>query len=61
MEKVGILKDGELTVDSTIIQQSHDETAMKFYNACKDVKGSNDCETAYQLYQCYLNNKSPQA
>jgi hypothetical protein len=60
MEKVGLLKDGELTVDESMVEAANNDTATRIFNACKDTKGASNCETAFKLYECYLDNKSSQ-
>lgn len=54
------MENGELNKDEIMRKFSAIEEKEKIesiYNACKDIKGESDCETAYKIYECYLKNR----
>ncbi|KAL7027167.1 hypothetical protein ACKWTF_005328 [Chironomus riparius] len=61
LEKVGLIENGEFLTNnsSKIIEISNgNEQILRIHEVCKDIKGNDDCETAFLLYECYYDNKS---
>jgi hypothetical protein len=55
------MQSGELNQEEIMKKVSVVESKEKIqliYNLCKEVKGANDCETAYKLYECYVTYKN---
>lgn len=58
--KAGFINDAaELQLDvikSKIPKEANRERALEIIEKCKDVKGSDPCETAYAIHRCYFNS-----
>lgn len=54
------MQDGELVENVIIDKLSVDqprENVQEILDICKTQKGSNACETAFNVYKCYMKNK----
>ncbi|XP_037941413.1 general odorant-binding protein 56d-like [Teleopsis dalmanni] len=62
LDRLDFFVDGEINVDvinekvGSIIGMEQLEAAME---KCNDIKGEDNCDTAYQLLKCYYSNKPP--
>lgn len=55
------MANGELNKDELMRKFSAIEKEEKIeaiYNICKNIRGDSDCETAFKVYECYLNNRN---
>lgn len=55
------MADDQLVENVVIERLSVDqpqEKVQEIFEACKNVKGSTSCETAFKVYECYLSNSS---
>ncbi|ALC42768.1 Obp56h [Drosophila busckii] len=64
MEKQGHMVDGQFKADAMLatlnnVPQMKDKMAeiTSGVNACKDMKGSNDCDTAFKVTMCLKEHK----
>lgn len=65
MEKQGHLTNGQFNADALVatlrdIPQMRDkmEEITSGINACKDIKGTNDCDTAFKVTMCLKEHKA---
>lgn len=52
-------EDAELQIDvikSKIPSGSNRNEALEIIEKCRDVKGSDSCDTAYAIHKCYFEN-----
>lgn len=57
------MQDDQL-IESIIVEKlSSDEPREKIqeiFDICKNIKGETSCDTAFEVYECYVTNKSKQ-
>lgn len=65
MEKQGHMTNGQFNADALVatlrdIPQMRDkmEEITSGINACKDIKGTNDCDTAFKVTMCLKEHKA---
>lgn len=58
--KAGFMnEDAELQIDvikSRIPSEANRNDALEIIEKCKDVKGSDSCDTAYAIHKCYFQH-----
>lgn len=60
MERTGLIQNNEFVESVVIDKLSADvskERVAEIFEDCKDIKGATHCETAFRVYECYLNKK----
>ncbi|XP_017123108.1 general odorant-binding protein 56d [Drosophila elegans] len=61
LEKTGFLIDGQVqpaVVLAKLGPLGGEDTVKAVQAKCDGIKGSDKCDTAYQLFQCYHNNRA---
>ncbi|KAL5288559.1 Obp56d.2 family protein [Megaselia abdita] len=61
LEKSAVMKGGVLQVqvaaDKLSLDGSDKTKVSKLVDSCKTTKGSDECDTSYKLFECYMKNK----
>ncbi|XP_017145883.1 general odorant-binding protein 56d [Drosophila miranda] len=61
LEKAGFLADGQIKPDVVLAKLgplAGEDTVKAVQAKCDSLKGSDNCDTAFQLYQCYHKHHS---
>lgn len=61
LEKAAVIKNGVLqekvALDKLSLDGSDKMKIKKLVDSCKTIKGTDECDTGYKLFECYMENK----